>query len=84
MKRLLLFILLSLNLFSSYEIKNGKVLYIPEPFVDNEIILEDIDLKNFKMFYDYAKDKNNIYYMVQLLEKADSKTFKIMEKRFKR
>lgn len=76
MRKLLLFVLIGFNLFSSYEIRTGKVHYIPEPFEDNEVILEGIDLSSFKIFYNYAKDKNNVYYKGFIIVGADAKSFK--------
>lgn len=71
MKKLAVFIILNLSLFSSYKVSNNKVYY-------DDIILEDADIQSFKILSSiYAKDKNSVYYFDQKLSDIDYQTFTI-------
>lgn len=95
MKKIILFILLNISIFSNYEVKNNKVYY--------RKLLRNSDVKSYKslgdyysIYYDeefegvdyssfenldhgYSKDKTNVYYYGKKLEGADVQTFRVYE-----
>lgn len=74
MKKVLLFVILILlvgvQLFADYSIKNNKVYF-------KEKIIKGADAKTFKEInYEYSKDKSNVYYYGEKIDDANPETFK--------
>lgn len=80
MKDLLLYILLSIVVFSSpyddvssYEITNGKVYYIENDFRGE---IKGADIKTFKVLNSlFSKDKKHVYYMEYIIEGANPESY---------
>ena len=71
MRKIILFILISISVFSEYKIENGKVYY-------EDKLIAEADAVTFDSSTDYAQDKNYIYYTEKKIEGADLKTFEIL------
>lgn len=74
MKKIILFIIISVLSFSSYyKIENNKVYF-------EDILIKNADIKTFDILNNflYAKYKNNVYYLGYILEEADAGTFEVL------
>ncbi|MBP9479515.1 MAG: DKNYY domain-containing protein [Sebaldella sp.] len=83
MKKIILFIIISVLSLSEYKIIENEVLYI-YPHTENTVKdssltgvkVLGVDIKTFESLDNgYAKDKKNIYYEGKKIRKADIETF---------
>ena len=82
LKILILFILVGSLANAEYIKRNGEI-YYRDWSEEKPRILKNIDKKSFEILEnDFAKDKNNIYYQGEKIEKIDSKSAKIFGSHF--
>ena len=68
-KKFILFLILSMYIFSYYKIENRKVYY-------DGVLVEGAKSKDFEDLDGcYGKDKNNVYYRGEKVKKSDSQNF---------
>ena len=73
-KRVILYLLITIPLFSDYHINNGKVFYRNDKLEKNKFITEmksikDIDIPTFKRLTAlYAIDSEKVYYKGEVVE----------------
>ncbi len=71
MKKLILFVLLNITIFSSYEIRDNKVYYEGD-------LLKNADVESFQILsHLYAKDKKNVYSFGEIIYEFDVESFEV-------
>jgi hypothetical protein len=83
-KRVILYLLITIPLFSDYHINNGKVFYRNDKLEKNKFITEmksmkDVDIPTFKRLTAfYAVDGKKVYYKGEAVEGIDRNSFEII------
>ena len=83
-KRVILYLLITIPLFSDYHINNGKVFYRNDKLEKNKFITEiksikDVDIPTFKRLTAfYAVDGKKVHYKGEAVEGIDRNSFEII------
>ena len=83
-KKVILYLLITIPLFSDYHINNGKVFYRNDKLEKNKFITEmksikDVDIPTFKRLTAfYAVDGKKVYYKGEVVEGIDRNSFEII------
>ena len=81
--RILGLLILAGNIMNAEYIKRNGEIYYRDWSEEKTRILKNIDKKSFEILEnDFAKDKNNIYYQGEKIEKIDPKNAKIFGSHF--